>query len=414
MKRQLSGAVAALAVLASGALASACDLGAPAATANGVTISTATLNNQLRALEGTVAGGCLLQLENPQLSTSAAQGAGGSGTYSMSFATQVLQSQVGDLLAQQYAASKGITVSPSDLATANSDFASTLSGEISSAAQQSASTGVPSYCQNPDGSTLTGAELLARLPADIRAAQVRNQAVDEKLLARGSDLSDAAVLRYYGANQAQFTVDCVSVIATDSKAHADQLVAQLEAGASFASVAKASSLDSANAANGGSLGCRYTQAGVEQALQVQAITVGQPIAPIQDPSSGQWVIYEVTSRSVEPLSAAASVIRRELLQSSSNVQRVSREIVAFAHRSDVSVDPRYGTWERLNIVPPVAPPPQYLLGAVSGSPTISTSSPLDLGGAGAGASSGTSGTGTAGSSSSSTPTTTAPTTTSGG
>ena len=60
------------------------------------------------------------------------------------------------------------------------------------------------------------------------------------------------------------------------------------------------------AANGGLLGCNYTQAQVEQALQQQTVTVGKPIAPVQDPNSGQWVIYEVTSQSLEPLSAAAS------------------------------------------------------------------------------------------------------------
>ena len=64
------------------------------------------------------------------------------------------------------------------------------------------------------------------------------------------------------------------------------------------------------------------------------------------------------------------MVRRELLQATANVDRVSKEIIAFAHRSDVSVDPQYGTWNRLNVVPPVAPPPQFLLPAVSGSGSI--------------------------------------------
>jgi hypothetical protein len=231
----------------------------------------------------------------------------------------------------------------------------------------------------------------------VAANQVRNQAVDEKLLAQGADLSASAVSGYYLSNQPQFTVDCVSVIATDTQAHADQLVAQLKGGASFATVAKASSLDSQTAANGGVLGCNYTQAQVKQALQLQALTVGAPLPPVQDTNSGQWIIYEVTSQSVEPLSAATSLIRRELLQATSNVSRVSKAVVSFARHSDVSINPQYGKWKALTIVAPVAPPPKYLLASVSGGSSGSTPSSPGLSGAGLGGTSGASGaTGTSG------------------
>ncbi|MGD0313627.1 MAG: peptidylprolyl isomerase [Acidimicrobiales bacterium] len=384
MKRQLSGAVVALVVVATGSLASACDITPPAASSNGTTISTASLNSQLHTLETTAAGGCLLQLENSQLADTSGQGDGGPGTYTMTFANAVLDNQVEDLLAEQFAASKGITITAADLNTATSDFVSTLQGEISSAVQQSESDGTISFCQDASGASITGTALLAGLPSDIRAAQIRNQAVDEKLLAHGANLSAAAVAAYYDANKSLFTQACVSVIATDTEAHADQLVAEINAGQSFAAVAKASSLDTQTAANGGALGCDYTVSQVEQALQVQSITPGQPIAPVQDSSTGQWVIYEVTSQTVEPLSAAASVARRELLQSTDNVNRVSREIVAFARTSDVSVDPQYGTWKRLAIVPPVAPPSQFLLSAVSGQTPLATRTPASASGTGTG------------------------------
>lgn len=366
MKRQLTGAVVAIAVVATGVLASACDITPPAASANGASISTAALNTQLRTLETTTAGGCLLQLQSPQLASSSGQGAGGPGTYSMTFTNAVLNNQVGDLLAEQFAASKGITISSPDLATAKSDLQATLNGEIGAAVQQASTSGALSFCQDATGAAISGTTLLGDLPSSVASAQIRNQAVDEKLLARGADLSPAAVAAYYNANLAQFTTACVSLIATDTEAHANQLVAQINGGASFADVAKANSLDSQTAANGGALGCNYTQAQVEQALQVQSVTAGQPIAPVQDSTNGEWIIYEVTSQTVAPLSAASPVARRELLQSTANVNRVSREIVAFARTSDVSVDPEYGTWKRLTVVPPVAPPSRYLLGAVSG------------------------------------------------
>ena len=395
MKRHLLGVGITFAVIGSGVLGSACDVTPPAATANGSVISTASLNNQLNALETTPAGGCLLQLEAANLNPATAQGTGGPGTYSMAFTVSVLDNQVGDLLAEQYADSVGISISSADLDSAKSDFASTLDGEISQQVQSAQSAGVTSYCQAADGTNTTGAQLLAGLPAGVAAAQIRNQAVDEKLLARGADLSSSAVDNYYAQNQAQFTQACVSVITAATQSDATQIVDQLNAGASFASVAKASSLDAQSAANGGLLGCTYTQAQVEQALQQPTITVGKPIAPVQDPNSGQWVIYEVTSQSLEPVSAAASVIRRELLQVTANVDRVSREIVAFAGHSNVSVDPQYGTWKALTVVPPVGPPSKYLLPAVSGNTSVPSSSPLGVNG------SPSTGTGSAGSSSTS-------------
>jgi parvulin-like peptidyl-prolyl isomerase len=395
VKRQLSGAVVALAVIASGALASACQVTPTAASAGGATISVDSLNTELHTLETTVAGGCLLQLENAELSTFAGQGAGGSGTYSMTFANAVLNNQVGDLLAQQYAASKGITVAPGDLVSAKSDFESTLDGEISQQVQDAESEGTVSYCELASGSTLTGQQLLSALPSAVSAAQVHNQAVDEKLLARGANLSEAAVKKYYNANIPLFTEACVSRIVTDTDAHANQLVAQIDAGAPFASVAEANSLDTQTKASGGALGCSFTLSQIEQDLNVQSVTVGQPVAPIQDPTSGQWIIYSVTSQQVEPLAQATSVVRRELLQTTANVQRVSKELVAYAHHADVSVNPQYGTWKGLAVVPPVGPPAKFLLPGATTS-TLGSGKAVGSGSSGTG-SSGTSSSGSSGS-----------------
>lgn len=400
VKRLIAGVVVTAAILGAGGLSSACNVVPPAASANGETISTASLNSQLKVLESTVAGGCLLELENTELSPAAAQGAGGSGTYTIEFAGTVLQSQVSDLLAQQYAATKGITLLSADLVTARSDFEATLDGEINQQVETAESEGATSYCQEPSGATLSGAQLLSELPADVAAAQVKNQAIDEKLLALGADLSESAVVKYYNSNLSQFTQTCVSRIVTASQAAAQQAVAQLNAGASFASVAKAKSIDTETAADGGSLGCSFTQAQVEQALEQQSIQVGKALAPVQDSSSGQWYIYEVTSQSVEPLSAAQSVVRRELLETASNVDRVSKEIVAFAHRSDISVDPVYGTWKGLAVIPPASPPPKFLLPALSGAASTASSS-LGVSGATGATGAGGQSSGTAGSAGSS-------------
>ncbi len=365
MKRTLSGLAAAFVVLAAGSVVSACRVTPTAATANGDSIAVSTLNSRLSALNGTAAGQCLLQLEYPQLAASSVEGAG-SGTWLTSFASTILSGQVESLLAIQYGASKGITVGAADLAAAQSEYESTLNGAISADVQQSTAAGAASACQGPDGTALTGRALLDALPAGVRTADVRSQAVDDKLLARGADLSNSAVLAYYLANRPQFAVDCVSQIITGTQAQAEQIMSQLGSGADFASLARSNSIDTQTAATGGQLGCRFTAAQVEQDLQVTAITVGSPLTPVQT-SGGQWAVYEVTSQTAEPVTAVASVIRSELLHSTPNVQRIDTELAAFARRSEIAVNPQYGTWRGLTVVTPPTPAPRYLLPGASAS-----------------------------------------------
>ena len=391
MKRHYSGVVAALIVLAGGSVASACNVVPTAASANGATISASTLNSQLHTLVSTTAGACLLQLETGSGTPASSTGAGGNGTYAMGFAVAVLNNQVGVLLAKQYAASRGITVSPSELVTARSDFESTLDGEISAAVNQSTQQGTNSYCQLAGGGNISGKDLLAGLPADLRASQVLNQAIDEKLLAAGADLSDGAVAAYYAANLPLFTTDCVSRIVTANQSQANLVVAQLKTGTPFADVARARSIDTQTAANGGSLGCNITQSQVKRALQLQTVTAGTPIGPTQDSSSGEWFVYQVISETVHPLAAVTSVVRQELLQSTTNVDRVSKEIVRFARTANVYVNPQYGSWKSLTIVAPVAPPVEYLLASVSGLPNPPTGAPLNLNQLGQSSSTGSSG-----------------------
>jgi hypothetical protein len=370
VKRQLTGAVAALFVIASGALASACDVTPPAASANGATISTASFNAQLNALVTTVAGGCLLQLENAQGTQATAQGDGGSGTFNMAFSGEELSKRLGDLLGEQYAASKGITVTAADLAQAKTQYQATLSGEITQSIEEAEQTGAEPACADlATDSPLTAAQVLAGLPAAVAADLIRNEAVDQKLLNRGADISDADVSAYYHANLPLFTAACVSIITTDTQAHANQIVTMLQSGSSFASLAESTTLGITPGANGGSLGCNIAESDVEQTFNVKSVTVGQPLGPVENQQTDTWNIYEVTSQSVASLQASAGIARQELLQSTANVKRVSNEIVVFARHSDVSVDPQYGKWKGLTVIPPVAPPPRYLLAAVSGEVT---------------------------------------------
>jgi hypothetical protein len=366
VKRIPAGLVAVVSVIALGSLASACDVTPTAASVNGDTISVATLNADMNALAGSAAGQCLLALRSGQ-SISVAPG---TGTYPMGFAGSILSSDVGNLVAAQFAAAHGIHLGGSDVATAQNNYASALDGGISSLGQQASAAGAQSPCQKADGSTFTGQQLLTALPAAVRNSEVVNQAVDNKLLARGADLSTAAVLNFYAANRPLFVVDCVSDIAVATQTEADQVVAKLKAGQSFATVATASSIDPQTASSGGQLGCNFTESRVLSALQVPSVTVGQPVTPLQT-SGGQWVIYEVTSQTVIPVGQAAPVVRDDLLHATSNTQRVTAELLVYAHRSSIDVNPQYGHWSGASITPPPSPPvrflePSYVLSAGSG------------------------------------------------
>jgi hypothetical protein len=373
-----------LAVAAAGALTSACSVTPVAVSVDGATVSTAAINSQLSSFAKSSAGGCLLQLEHQGLTSSDAQGTGGPGTYSMTLATQVVDDEVGELLAQQYAAANGVTVSPSQLASAKSDYESILGGEISAATQNSEANGVTPSCTQPDGQNYTGAQIVAALPASIADDRIRSQAIDERLLARGADLSTKAAANYYLDNQSLFTQDCVSVIVTSSQSAGQQLVSQLNAGASFAALAQAHSIDPTSAAQGGAIGCDYTESQILQTLDVPTATVGVPIGPAEDPNTSQWVIYEVTRQLVVPFNDALSQVRQGLLVSATNEDRVGAELRAFAHRTTVYVNPQYGAWQGLTVVAPVPPPAQYLLAASLGTSVQSTQpgSRLQLNGGG--------------------------------
>lgn len=373
MKRIPSGLVVVAAVVAMGALASACNVTPNAASVNGITISVASINAEMNAYDTSSAAACLLEVKNPQVLAIAGDGSGGAGTKQSSFAGAVLSSDVDNMLAAQLAVSDKLKLTTADVSTAENHLVSSLDGGITNAVQTASSGGTASHCVTSNGTPLTGQVLLNALPATLRDAEVANLAVYEALLARGADLSDAAVLNYYAANQSQFTTVCVSAIAVGTQAEAEQVVTELHGGASFSQLATTTSTDAASAAQGGQLGCQFTEAEVLQDLQLTSVTVGQPTAPIQA-GPQTWQVYEVTSQTVIPVTDAASVIREDLLHQTVNTQRVSAQLVIYAHHSSVTVNPQYGSWSVVGISPPKSPPTRFLLPLAASSVTVPTPS----------------------------------------
>lgn len=326
---------------------------ANAATVNGSSISMAELTTAIHGYRDTRAGQCLLQVQHQVALLNEMNGV--PGTAPTALAATILNSRIDFELANQYLASLHLTVTPKELTDAIPDVESILGGEISASVELAARAGGSDACQNASGETLTGAQVLDGLPSDLRNQQIQGQAVDELLLRRGAVINPLAALAYYEGNLPLFTTDCLSVISQATLPEANQIVAQLAHGASFPALATAKSLDRATGASGGELGCNFTDAQVKDALSLSRTTVGKPVAPVQDPNTGNWDVYEVTSQTAESELAATPVVKREMLQSTANVDRVAKELRRFARRSTIHIDSRFGTWNGTTIVLPMEP-----------------------------------------------------------
>jgi hypothetical protein len=376
VKRIRSGLVAALAVVATGVVASACTIAPIAASVNGDTISVASLNSQLDGLTSSAAGQCLLSLDFPQALDLTGTGAGGTGTYRTDFATLVLGNQIDNVLAAQFAAAHRIHITSADRSSAESTFATILDGAISAQSQQASALGGTLGCTRANGSAFTGKTLLAALPADVRNDELANQTVEQYLLARAADLSPTALHAYYVANPTEFVQDCVSVIQTTDQATADTAYNSLKAGTPLTQVAAAAATNPTVQTRSGQVGC-FPESTVLSELQLTSVAVGQPVTPVQ--SSGTWVVYVVTSRTPVPFAQATPTIVQILMRTTANQQKVSGQVLGFARRSTIEVNPQYGTWSGTQIETPTPPKTKYLLplyGSAVTRPTTTTTSSL--------------------------------------
>jgi len=367
--------IAALAVLAAGAVTSACNVVPSAASVNGGVISVASLNTQLADLTTTGPGQCLLSLNAGQALDLSGVGTGGPGTYQLGLAAAVLDNRVYNLLASQYLVVHSVKITDQDRSLAESTFASILQGEISAQAQQAAAVSGTAACVKADGSAYTGTSLLAALPAGLRSIELSNQATEQYLLTKAANLTPTDLQAYYLANPKQFVTVCASIFETTDQATAATAYKSLQSGTSLAQVTATASANPAIQSRSGPAGCA-TEARVLQQLQVPSVTVGQTTAPVQ--SNGIWIIYDVTSRTSVPLIQAALTISQILTRTTANQRKVTNTVLDYARRSSVEVNPLYGTWTGARIATPTPPKAKYLLPTYGSSLTVPSSTPTSL------------------------------------
>ena len=332
VKRHLSGAAVCL-LIASGALASACNVSPTAATANGTTISTGSLNSQLRTLESTQYGACLLQLENPAADLRLGPGRRRARYLHHGVRRCGAREPGGRAARRAVRRPKGLTVSSSDLSTARSDFAETLDGEISAAVQQSTSTGSTSFCERPRRFEPHRDQLLHGLPSPVSDAQVLNQAYDEKLLADGADLSADAILRLLRRQQ-------VGVHRGLREPDRDRLrgCGQSDRGPveRRGAVRRRGQVELDRHPDSGQRRVAglylYPGCGGPGPRAAEHSRRAGPRRRSRTPERASGSSTRSPARRSTRCRRSSSVVRRELLQATANVDRVSKEIIAFAHR----------------------------------------------------------------------------------
>ena len=200
--------------------------------------------------------------------------------------------------------------------------------------------------------------MLSTLGSGFASALVRLQSDEDVLAARslGVALTRSGVRAYAEHHPKATALSCAEAIEVASKSKAEQLAIAIRGGASFATVAEKNSLD-ASASRGGSLGC-VTPYALTSPLGsiVAALPVGALSAPIQ--FSGEWILFEVTSRRASTLSEAAATIVHL------GMSAASKALDGDVDKARVEVDPHYGTWTKVDgvyeVKSPAGPPLRLL------------------------------------------------------
>ncbi len=355
----LLGAIAAIAATGAVVTAGAFSVPSPAAVVDGTSISRNTLNAELEAIASNSVFSCYLQASVAVRSGNSASlpsiSGSSSGSFDTAFVDFWLSQRVDDLLVERLAAGQHLAIDARALAAGRADLMSSMDSVLGAAA---VSAGQSAVC------AASGAAVLTTLPSSMVDELVRAQAAGDLVLAHaaGYGLSQNQLSRYFALHSDQFQTICLSAIQVATPASAAALRASIEAGGSFAALAKANSTDQASAANGGALGCFTANQGAYQtvATDVKGLAVGQVSQPIAN--NGSYLLLMVTRDFPASFDAVVPAVRHQVLVAGST--KASAELHSFTKTASISIDPRYGQWSAgvgVGIAPPTSPRSSDLL-----------------------------------------------------
>jgi parvulin-like peptidyl-prolyl isomerase len=187
------------------------------------------------------------------------------------------------------------------------------------------------------------ADIYPAFDAKFRAILADRQARTEALLASYTDVSQSAGQKYFDAHKSQFA--CASgrniahiLVATQSAAQ--QLLDQLKAGASFATLAQQHSTDTQSAVQGGNLGC--LQAGAFVPV-FQTAAENAPFDTPTGPVHSQFGYHIILVTHANPTyESSRAAVEQALAQAGS--ASAQKDIDGLLKAFKVHIDPRFGTW----------------------------------------------------------------------
>jgi len=332
-----------------------------AATVNGSAISSDTLNSQLSAIAHSTEYQCYLNANATVQgqSAEAIEGVGGSSTVATAFATSWLSQLIEVELVRQVADERGVTVNADDQAVGRFTLEQQIDAVLSEASQS-----------NPSGCGGTAAQILATLPSSFVDHQVEAQATQDALLASygGHGLSLADQQAYFEAHRDDFQTVCVTEAQVTSQTAATALAAKVAAGTPLSTAAPSGS---------SATGCVSPSSGNYTAIAsaVNGLAPGgvSKVLTAQAPSStssGEYVIFQLNSRSPSSFEESQNAVRDTLLGTGST--KADAALLAAVKRATVSVDPQYGTWVARSselIALPAFPPISSMLNPLANLPS---------------------------------------------
>jgi parvulin-like peptidyl-prolyl isomerase len=297
---------------------------APAATVDGIDISARSLQDEVKVIRSNDQYRQVLE----QSYGAPTLGSAGKGTFDSAFMAQVLSLRLWYAMIEHDLESRGIKVTADDLSQARSEME-----------QQFSQLGPKVFSSFPKQYQ----EQLARQRAlvDLVDADITN--------AIGKDPKD-----FYDKNKDEFAEICLSHALVgvqggktpdEARAKAQKLYDEIAAGdKTFKEVATKESDDTAAASQGGSLGC-----GSKLSLQFDPVfetaafklKKGVVSEPVQTQFGSHLIL--VTKRTIPSYDEVRDQV--ESVMSSAHDERINAYLARIICAGDVSVNPRYGTWE---------------------------------------------------------------------
>lgn len=290
----------------------------PAATVNGVEISQGSVVDELDAMAGNADYAAQIEQSSGQQIHGEAD-----GSYDGSFVALVLSRQIAFELIAAEVADRGL--------------------EATDAAQQAALDDL--YDQIGQGDVDKGKALFEKFPQAYQDQLVEwntNVLLLQTDLAGESPLTEESEQAFYDAHPEQFATEvCAAHILVDSEEKANELKAQLDGGADFATLAKENSTDTGSGANGGDLGCAPKGTYVTEFENAAfSAPIGDVVGPVQ--TQFGFHLIKVSDRTIPPFDEVKGKIGAVI---ASSVQAEFNDFFQQAvTNAEVTVDKKYGDW----------------------------------------------------------------------